>query len=201
MKITVINVSNFTSYLQNNCDYASYRDFFEKNASDYKAGKPVSIDHAEYLVVNWQRTVRNEKTFVISETLRNQLEQLNSKLIWLVITEPWCGDSAQCLPALHRIAAASHGMIDLRIVYRDQHPELIDEFLTKGARSIPKLIQLNEQLQVTGLWGPRPKAAEELVLRVKSNPATAESYKEELHRWYAENKNHDLQAEISRILT
>lgn len=196
----MIKTIDFPGYLEKSCDYATYREFFEKNAADVKAGLPVTVEHSEYLVVNWQRTSRNEKTFVLSDALRNRLKQLPHKITWLVISEPWCGDAAQCVPALHKIADASQGMIDFRILFRDQHPELMDEFLTNGARAIPKLIQLNENYEVTGSWGPRPVAAQELVTKVKSNPATADLYKEELHRWYAENKNKDLQEEISSIL-
>ena len=196
----MINTINCAHYLDKSCDYGAYRDFFEKSTADFKAGLPVTIDHAEYLAVNWQRTIRNEKTFEISDALQQKLHGLAQKITWLVITEPWCGDSAQCLPAIHLIAAASNGKIDLRIVYRDQHLDLMDAFLTNGARSIPKLIQLNLNLEVTGTWGPRPKAAQDVVNQIKSNPETADQYKEELHRWYAENKNKDIQEELLRIL-
>ncbi|MEY4594539.1 MAG: hypothetical protein RIQ47_949 [Bacteroidota bacterium] len=196
----MINTINCANYLEKSCDYGAYREFFEKSTSEFKAGLPVSIDHAEYLAVNWQRSIRNEKTFEISEALQHKLEMLNQKITWLVITEPWCGDSAQCLPAIYKIASASNGKINLRIVYRDQHHDLIDAFLTNGARAIPKLIQLNESVEVTGIWGPRPEAAQDLVNKLKSNSSTADLYKEELHRWYAENKNNDIQEELLRIL-
>ena len=38
--------------------------------------------------------------------------------------------------------------VDLRIILRDENTELMDEFLTNGGRSIPKLVRLNENFEV-----------------------------------------------------
>ena len=163
-------------------------------------GGAIQDDKSEYYLLNWQRSKRNEKTFHLDDTLAAQLKTIEKPLTWLVITEAWCGDSAQSLAGLHHIAEASNGKIRLKIFYRDEDTTLIDAFLTNGGRSIPKLIQLDEHLHVTGTWGPRPKAAQELVVRLKSDPATAATYSEGLHKWYADDKMRSLQAEITDLL-
>ena len=86
------------------------------------------------------------------------------------------------------------------IVFRDENPALTDAFLTNGTRSIPKLIVLNEEGELLGTWGPRPAAAQQLVIELKSNPATAPTYAEQLHLWYARNRCADLQQEIISLL-
>jgi hypothetical protein len=48
---------------------------------------------------------------------------LKSEYIWLVISEGWCGDAAQLLPIINKMAVES-GKIDLRIVLRDENEEL-----------------------------------------------------------------------------
>lgn len=191
--------SELESFLKKSIAYREFRQRFEKTVQDIRNGS-LQDEKAEYYALNWQRSIRNEKTFRLKDTLARQLEKLNAPLTWLVITEPWCGDSAQSLAGLQAIAAASKGRIDLKIFYRDSDTTLIDAFLTDGARSIPKLIQLDRQLEVTGTWGPRPAAAQQLVKLLKSDPMTAPSYAEELHKWYASDRGNSLQDEILALL-
>ncbi|MFM2136295.1 MAG: hypothetical protein RL021_1695 [Bacteroidota bacterium] len=191
--------SELESFLKKSISYAEFRERFEKKVQDIRNGLDKD-EKADYYVLNWQRTTRNEKTFRLKETLAQRLENLKAPLTWLVITEAWCGDSGQCLAGIHAIAAASKGQIDLKIFYRDSDTALIDAFLTDGARSIPKLIQLDRQLEVTGTWGPRPAAAQRLVKLLKSDPVTAPDYAEELHKWYAADRSTTLQDEILELL-
>lgn len=200
MKILTFSPTALDNCIQSGMDYSKYRSDFERAALAVKEGQQVDILHPEVLPLNWQRSTRVEKTFRLNDRLRDKLESLDSKRSWLVITEPWCGDSAQTLGAIAQIADASHGMITLRIVLRDQQLELIDAFLTDGKRGIPKLIQLDPSGAVTGTWGPRPKQAQELIDRLKQDPDYAEIYKEELHKWYAHDHGASLQVELLALL-
>ena len=101
---------------------------------------------------------------------------------------------------LNAIVEFSEGKIEMKLVYRDQNDELMNAYLTKETRSIPKLIQLDKHFKVTGIWGPRPTMAQKLVKELKSNPATAATYANELHLWYAKNKQQDLEEEVSKLL-
>ena len=76
----------------------------------------------------------------------------------------------------------------------------MNAYLTNGARSIPRLIQLDAHLNVTGIWGPRPTAVQKLVKELKSNPATATGYANELHLWYAKNKQQELEKEVAQLI-
>jgi thioredoxin-like negative regulator of GroEL len=143
---------------------------------------------------------RVEKTFEISSELAAQVKSLKHKTWWLVLTEHWCGDASQTLPVFNAIAELSNGEIELKLVYRDQNPELMDEYLTNGTRSIPKLIQLDEHYNVTAYWGPRPSVAQQLVKQLKANPAAAATYANELHLWYAKDKQKSLESEIVKLI-
>lgn len=144
--------------------------------------------------------LRVGKTHSVSAQLADQVTRLKQKIYWLVLTEHWCGDAAQSLPVFNKIAEMSEGKIEMKLVYRDQNPKLMDAYLTNRTRSIPKLIQLNEQFNVTGIWGPRPTEAQKLVKRLKSDAATATAYANELHLWYAKDNQQSLEAEISKLL-
>ena len=154
----------------------------------------------EYINLNQRRMTRVEKTYKISPELVEQVKKLKHKTYWLILTEHWCGDASQTLPALAAIAELSGGKIEMKLVYRDQNDALMSAYLTNGTRSIPRLIQLDEHLNVTSIWGPRPSVAQKLVKELKSNPATAAGYANELHLWYAKNKQQDLEKEVAQLI-
>ena len=118
----------------------------------------------------------------------------------LVLNEFWCGDGAQILPVHEALVRASEGMLEVRVLMRDEHVEVMDLFLTNGGRAIPKTVLLDEGLQVLGTWGPRPEEAMALVKRIKSDPAIAHTYSQEVHKWYTQDKQQNIQAELAVLL-
>ncbi len=189
--VTAPAALDYKAYFMQGVSYAEY----VKNM-DGEVKNPPASPYAEYIPLNQVRMKRIETVFVPNEAVREALRQRTDKVYWLVITEHWCGDAAQILPVLHAIVEASEGKIDMRMTYRDQHPELMDAHLTGTSRSIPKVIQLNEAFAVTHVWGPRPPVAQEMVLRLKSNPDTAAGYATALHKWYAADHQQSIQDEI-----
>jgi len=85
----------------------------------------------------------------------------------LGITEDWCGDAMMNNPILRRVAEAAG--IEVRVVYRDQNTELIDQYLTNGGRSIPVYLLLNDAGEVIGKWGPRAHKLQEYVLGLRKD--------------------------------
>ncbi len=187
--------------LKNSCSYLEYR----KKVSDLLAegkssGNEQSEDLLHYSQLNEVRMNRLDKTIVVPEEVKQQL-QLNSKYIWLVLAEGWCGDAAQLLPIMEKMAEVVPN-IDLRIVFRDENDALMQEFLTNGARSIPKLIILNaDNHGVSAAWGPRPEAAARLIKEYKTKFGVVnEEAKTELQKWYLHDKGLSTMAEIVKIM-
>ena len=106
----------------------------------------------------------------------------------LLINEDWCGDAVNTVPIIARLAEAAPS-IELRIVKRDENPELMDAFLTGGSRSIPLAIVLRPDWTVAGRWGPRPDELKEFVLREKKAALrpTDDIYRD-VRRWYARDR-------------
>jgi len=157
--------------------------------------------YAKYLVINQQRVKRlTQRLHLEPET---EMAALNAHLgtKWLILNEHWCGDGAQIVPVQAAIALASKGRIEARVLFRDQNLELMDQFLTNGGRSIPKTIQLDSEFRVTTSWGSRPAEAQELVMRVKADPERAHLYSEELHKWYAVDRQQAIQSELRMLLS
>merc|ERR1711916_209266 len=135
-----------------------------------------------------------------SESTKTALSKLNQKQTWLVLTEGWCGDAAQNLPIIHKMAEASN-QIDLKLVLRDEHLELMDMFLTNGGRAIPKLIALDENLEVLFTWGARPSIATKMVADYKAaHGKLDDALKKDLQVWYNKNKGLNLQEDFVKLL-
>lgn len=192
---STLKKADYAGYLHKGIVYNHYK---QQMAQDLALNTDLKIK--EYINLNQRRMNRVEKTFVAGEAITEQVKNLQHKTYWLILTEHWCGDASQTLPAFNKIAELSEGKIEMKLVYRDQNDELMNAYLTNGTRSIPKLIQLDEHYNVTGIWGPRPTPAQKLVKELKSSPATMATYANELHLWYAKDKQQSLETEISKLL-
>jgi len=195
-EINPLQKSDYQAYLKKGVEYGQYR---EQMAADFLKNTDAKIK--EYINLNQHRMSRVEKTYEVNEPLAQQVKRLTHKTYWLVLTEHWCGDAAQTLPVFQKVAGLSNGAIEMKLVYRDENPELMDAYLTGESRSIPKLIQLDAHYNVTGIWGPRPTEAQKLVKQLKSNPETATTYSTELHKWYAHDKQKSLETEIVKLVS
>jgi len=176
-------------------DYATYR---QQVAAELVLNEDPVVQG--YIEMNQIRMYRIGKTYMVSAELAEKVKRLPHKVYWLVLTESWCGDASQILPVLNKVAVISEGKIEMKLVYRDKNPELMDAFLTNQTRSIPKLIQLDTNFQLTGIWGPRPNEAQQLVKKLKSDPKTANDYSKALHLWYAKDQQRSLELDISKLL-
>lgn len=95
------------------------------------------------------------------ETLR-VFRALRRPLHVLVLAEDWCGDVIANLPVLGVIARET-GSLDVRIFYRDQHPDLAARWLNQGKyQSIPVFVFFDEDMRELAHWIERPAAVTEL---------------------------------------
>lgn len=178
-------------------NYCSYREMMESLVKEQKTSGPNQTEALiNYTKLNLSRMKKWEKMFVPSVRATACLRENMLKENWLIITEAWCGDAAQNIPQIQKLANLLIN-VQTRYIFRDEHPELIDAFLTNGTRSIPKLIRLSPEFEVMGVWGPRPAAAQQLVLTLKSKPEMpAEDRALALHSWYNQNAGKDLETEF-----
>ena len=199
--MSVNTTFDFKNYIAKSVDYATYSTTFETTIEQNTALPEVDqVPYYKYYALNLQRTQRIHKQYIVTPALLAAIEALAEPIHWLVITEPWCGDSAQNLPIIYRIAEASNGKIQLHIVYRDENTELIDGFLTNGGRSIPKLLQLNDNYELQATWGPRPAEAQELLYKLKADNVPHDEYITIVHKWYADDKAQSLSNELVELL-
>ena len=109
------------------------------------------------------RSKRVDKNFKPLKETSAFFKNFNRQINLKIITEPWCGDAAQIVPALARIAELSD-QIEAEIVLRDENEELMSRHLTNGAKAIPVAVIIDaETNEVLGQWGPRPTVAQQMV--------------------------------------
>ena len=185
---------------------ATYKEFREEVSNHAKLKTTTGPNQTDALInytkLNDARMRRLDKTTKISETHQTIFSNYQKKVTWLVLTESWCGDAAQSLPVLNKIAAITPHLT-LKVVLRDAHIDLMQHFLTNEAMAIPKLIAIDEVSGVIiGQWGPRPSEATKMVAHYKAaNGSLSPKFKKELQIWYTKDKGQSVIDDITRILT
>lgn len=182
--------------------YASYRELINQLLAE---GKTTGPDHSDamihYTKMNVQRMNRVEKTTVLSEELLAAVKNITGKYNLLVITEGWCGDAAQIVPVIQKMADAAPEKFNLKLILRDQHLAIIDHYLTNGGRAIPVLLVLDEEKNVIlPKWGPRPAILQQLLADWKKENSDFVLVAEKLHGWYAKDRTQTTQAELVELL-
>jgi len=180
-------------------DYDSFRKIFIKQVEVPNTLDENEMKYFKYRKLNLQRTFRLEKTFTPSEELINEINKIDKPQTWMLITETWCGDSAQNLPIIAK-AASLNDKINLRIVLRDENLEIMDRYLTNGSRSIPKLVAFDENDDELFQWGPRPAYAQNFMMKMKIDGIPKSEMNKELHLWYAKNRGEEVEKELVELL-
>jgi len=190
-----------SSSLKKSISYPAYRNLIKELLNQGKStGETQTDDFLNYSKLNDKRMDRLDKTLKISEETKNSINNLKNNFTFLVIAEGWCGDAAQILPILNKIAESS-SKIDLKIVLRDENEELMNRFLTNGSQSIPKIIIVDSNNEVINSWGPRPSIATKMVLDYKEiNGALDADFKKNLQIWYNKDKGNNTQEDIVKLL-
>lgn len=187
--------------LQNAISYETYRTLVSNLLANGKATGPLQSEAlTNYSLLNDRRMKRLNKTLQISEDTIATINSIKEPQTWLTITEGWCGDAAQNLPVINKIAAINPN-INLKVVLRDENLELMDLFLTNGGRAIPKLIALDAEHNVIFTWGPRPSVATKMVVDYKAKNGNLDAqFKQDLQVWYNKDKGKSVQEDIVRLL-
>jgi hypothetical protein len=113
----------------------------------------------------------------------------------LVLAEDWCGDASNTIPVLARFVAETPGL-ELRVLRRDEHPEVMNQYLTEGTRSIPIVIALDAEFRELGHWGPRPAILQQGVKARRSAGVPKAELYPEIRKWYARDRGETTLREV-----
>lgn len=188
-------------------NFLSYKTYRENTQTLIKTGKAPGMDYKEsqlsYVRLNEQRMRRLDKTIELEDELIIALQNLKHNWVWVVLTESWCGDAAQNLPAIAAMAAVTP-KVELHLLLRDKNPIVMNHYLTGESRSIPKLICFNKETEKEVFtWGPRPEYLQNLKMDFiagKLPNVTKEQVDEEIQRWYNTDKTKSVQKEFIALI-
>jgi hypothetical protein len=181
--------------------YAKYKDEFANMINDVDPNQLNEYDkkYYDYRKINFQRSSRLEKTFEPTDETKEVFSVINKPQQWIVISETWCGDSAQNLPVLAKLTQLND-KIDLKILLRDSNLDYMNLYLTNGGRAIPKLIVYDENNEELFQWGPRPVDAQNLFTKLKDEGMEKSEINKELHLWYGRNRGKEVEREIMELI-
>jgi hypothetical protein len=166
------------------------RDRFER-AQTFSEFLASAVENREL----WAEIYRRAQ---VSEAVIDRAVGLRGPWRFLVLLEDWCVDAASSIPYLARLVETVPSF-ELRLLSRDDNPDLMDAHLTGGSRSMPVVIILNEDWQEVAWWGPRPVSLQEWFLR-ELKPLPKPERTRRIRGWYAQDRGETTLGEIlSRI--
>lgn len=190
-----------SAMLTRGMDYAAYREIIDRLfAENLVTGHVQRTDYLEYTKLNIHRMNRWDKHFEPNAELLEWMSKIVKPQRWIIITEGWCGDSAQIVPAVVKLASYQP-KVTTTLFLRDENPELMQQFLTAGKRSIPIVAALDADGNVLWKWGSRPAEGQKIIDDAKANGEDIHLAKEKLQLWYARNKQEGLMKELSVLIS
>ena len=186
-------------------NYSEYKTFFEELVMQgATTGSNQSDRLIQYTKLNLSRSKRVDKNFKPLKETSDFFKDFNREIKLKIITEPWCGDAAQIVPALAGLAELSE-KIETEIVLRDENEELMNQHLTNGGKAIPVAIIIDAKNNETlGHWGPRPVVAQQMVMDYKAKPENErpkfDDFVQEMQQWYNKDKTASIQNEVIQKL-
>lgn len=125
-----------------------YREIFS-SAGDYSKYVATGTDEQ---FRRWQQVY--DAAF-LTPTQKSLVEGFVRQMNILIISGIWCGDCVQQCPLIARIAEANPQKVRLRIVDRDEHKELSQEFRMNGGDRVPVVLLLSEDFEFCAAFGDR----------------------------------------------
>ena len=129
--------------------------------ADFMAQVKVNKERMEDFYANFQVTAANVAA------LRELAAHPAGPAKMLVLGEDWCGDVVRGLPVLARMTETAGW--ELRIFPRDQHHDIMNEFLKEGQwMSIPTVVFYTADHRYIYHWIERPQVAEREIAEIEA---------------------------------
>ncbi|WP_405400638.1 thioredoxin family protein [Maribacter sp. Asnod2-G09] len=188
--------------LASSYSYSAYRTLVSDLAEKGEATGPEQSEAlSQYTQLNNSRMRRWDKTLKFSDEAVAKIKAVDQKISWLVLSESWCGDASPALPVMNKITEINPN-ISLSIILRDENLDIMNQFLTNGGMSIPKLIAIDEEESaVVATWGPRSMKATQLVEDYKAEHGKlTPEFKQDLQVFYNKDKGQSILEDLLKLL-
>lgn len=187
--------------IQDGLDFDGYMaQWRAKNALPMKGLDPVARRTRFYSRYNLERQERVEELWKPSPAFQRAVDGAPGPAIWLFLTDDWCVDSAYSLPQI-KWASDRRADISLRILLKDDHPAIMDLFLTNGKRSIPKFVGVSLEGDVQFVWGPQPEIIRAIRQQLMDSQAEGRIVSATTVDWYAAEGWLEVERELTEVLS
>lgn len=159
--------------------------------SDFDAFLEAAQEHREM----WHAVAARAE---LSDESRQRAAAISQPFRFVALADDWCGDAINTLPIAARVAEAAPS-VQLRIVPRDDWPELMERHLTNGAKSIPIVAIVDDSGECVAAWGPRPAELQRWFEETGRAMEFDDRYRE-LRRWYAQDRGASTARELLSLL-
>jgi hypothetical protein len=181
-------------------NFQEYLALFEQILANSNPSEPYNDpEYLEYTKLNFSRTKRWLKNGGLNKEAITAIKGISTPQTWIIITEPWCGDAAHSVPFIEMLASENK-LIKTVYELRDSEPFRINNYLTNGGKSIPKLIIQDEEGSDLATWGPRPEECQAFFQKFVDDKADFNKMKEALQVWYNQDKGNGIQQELTRLI-
>lgn len=187
--------------LEKSTNYNQYMEMMDDLVLNQSCTGMETEANINFTMLNQRRMKRWNKTLKINSNDISEIKNFDQKVTWLVLTESWCGDAAHLLPVMDKVSELTDN-ITFRTILRDENPELMQNFLTDGTMSIPKLIMINDDTgEVINTYGSRPQILTDMVKEYKQLHGNVSlEFKEEMQKWYNKDKGQTIVSELLSLL-
>jgi hypothetical protein len=188
-------------HISKGISYQAYCDLMDQLVDEGRTTGPnQSESMLHYTKMNRTRMRRLNRTTKLLPATIEAMEKIKTPQIWLILTEAWCGDAAQNIPVIQKMAELNSN-IEVNLIFRDNHLDVMDAYLTNGGRSIPKLIMLRKaDLSEIGTWGPRPAPVQKMVMDFRESGGDYSKFSEKAQVWYNQDRTETLQREMIGVI-
>ena len=153
-----------------------------------------------YSKYNLERQERVEAEWIPSAAFLEAVDTLDGPLSFYFITDDWCIDSAYSLPLLQWVSNRRSD-VRLEIGLKNDNLDVLDQYLTDGARSIPKLIIENHKGEIVAVWGPQPEEIRLIRKNLMDNQAEGSVVSGTTIEWYANSGILEVEKELGQLFS
>ena len=179
--------------------YDAYLAQMAASLTQPDTGDPRVDRERDIVQLNYRRTLRAHRTYVVPDAVRTLAGRIRAPQTWMLLTEGWCGDSAQTLPYIVEIAH-TNPKIDVRVLLRDANPDVMDVYETDGKRAIPIVAGFGAAGEELFRWGPRPAEAAALFSGLRATGVPKTEIYPKLHLWYGRDRGAAVTREFAALL-
>jgi hypothetical protein len=156
------------------------------------------LQHLIYLQNNYLSIQNSLNSYSPSDSIKQQTNKQKTTLNVYIIMENWCGSSAGNVPYIVKLLS-ENPLIKITIVLRDTNIEFMDEYLTNGKRSIPKVIGFDDDGNEKFVWGSASKMQAEFAATVQARNIDFQDFVKEIQAWFVENNAKAIESDFLEI--